>query len=96
MIKTKEELLSQIREVIGEDNNSDDVISLIENVTDTYADFEDKTRDDWRGKYEESERSWREKYISRFGEDAKEPEEKHSDPNENPVPKTFESLFKTE
>lgn len=93
MIKTKEELLSQVREVIGESIETDAGISLIENISDTYADFEDKEKEDWRTKYEEM----REKYTKRFFDsDGKEETPDPKDPNEKPKPKTFEELFKTE
>lgn len=57
---SKEELLTQVSAYAGE-RNDDATISLIENITDSFPDGED-----WKSKYEENDKMWREKYISRF------------------------------
>ena len=44
MIRTKDELISMISQRIGEDN-SDDAITLLEDISDTFTDFENKTAD---------------------------------------------------
>ena len=41
MIRTKDELISMISQRIGEDN-SDDAITLLEDISDTFTDFENK------------------------------------------------------
>lgn len=91
MIKSKEELLNQIREVIGENVESDAGIELIENVSDTYADLEDKNQDSWKEKYEDMKKKYTERF---FNSDGKDPEEKHTDPDEKPPVPKFEDLFK--
>ena len=96
MIKSREELLQQLRDALGENAESDQGITLIEDFTDTYTDIESRGGEDWKTKYEENDRDWRKKYIERFGQDAKEPEEKHKAPDAFPKAKTFEELFKTE
>ena len=66
-VRSKEELLNQINSIIGE--NSDDAISLIEDISDTIDDYETKVTGDgidWKTKYEENDRTWRDKYTSRF------------------------------
>ena len=93
MIKSKDELLTQIREALGENSETDAAISLYENVTDTYADFEDKASDTYREKYEDLKARYRERF---FQSDGKEPEEHHKDPTQPEAVRTFESLFKTE
>lgn len=65
MIKNKEELLSAFAELIGE-NNSDEVIAFLEDLTDTFDDFGERLSEDWKSKYEENDRDWREKYTKRF------------------------------
>ena len=67
MIRTKEELLDGIKELIGE-NEDDKSLSLLEDVTDTFDDFKTKTSDstDWKTKYEENDKEWRKKYRDRF------------------------------
>lgn len=60
---TRDELLGQLSSFIGE-NNSDEAISLMENVSDSFAENTDDT--DWKAKYDELDASWRKKYIERF------------------------------
>ena len=96
MIVTFNELLQQLNTLIG-DNTSDDTISLIENVTDTFNDLSIKaTNNDaeqWKNKYEENDKAWREKYKSRFMTGGTEPPEQ-PEPPETPKKRTFDSLFK--
>lgn len=95
-VKTREEIMEAIRKRIGEDT-SDEAISLLEDVTDTFADYETKVADktDWKAKYDEMDANWRKKYIDRFsgktGEEVKdEQEEQIKDDSE---PRTFDELF---
>lgn len=95
-VKTREEIMEAIRKRIGEDT-SDEAISLLEDVTDTFADYETKVADktDWKTKYDEMDASWRKKYMDRFsgktGEEVKdEQEEQIKDDSE---PRTFDELF---
>lgn len=64
---SKEEFLARIKERIGEDM-SDDTIKFVEDMSDTYDDMYERAngQDDWKRKYEENDKSWREKYSSRF------------------------------
>lgn len=64
-IISKEELLKKISERIGDDN-SDEALSLLEDVSDTIADFERRDSEDWKTKYEENDAEWRKKYRDRF------------------------------
>lgn len=67
-IKSKEEILEQINARIGEDN-SDEAITLIEDITDTLDDFETRANGDgvdWKSRYEENDKEWRNKYKERF------------------------------
>lgn len=67
-IKSKEEILEQINARIGEDN-SDEAIALIEDITDTLDDFETRANGDgvdWKSRYEENDKEWRNKYKERF------------------------------
>ena len=90
MIKSKEELIEEIRGVVGDDT-SDNVIALIENVSDTITELETTDGEEWKQKFEENDKMWREKYISRFTEGTTEPT---ADDEENE--KTFEDLFEEE
>lgn len=95
-VKTRDEIMEAIRKRIGEDT-SDEAISLLEDVTDTFEDYETKVADktDWKTKYDEMDASWRKKYMDRFsgktGEEVKdEQEEQIKDDSE---PRTFDELF---
>lgn len=96
MVKTKEEILEQIKTRFSEDT-SDEVLSFIEDVTDTITDLETRATDttDWKQKYEDNDRQWRERYKERFfsGESVEETEEESV---EQELPMTFEDLFKKE
>ena len=102
MIKTKEELMDAIKEVIG-DSEDDKALSLLEDVSDTLEDFKTKTSDttDWKTKYEENDKEWRKKYRDRFFNGSKDGEDDNLDPikkeeEEKPNPAesiTFNDLF---
>lgn len=66
-VKSKDDLLAIIKERIGE-GTSDEDISLIEDINDTYTDLETRISEagDWKAKYEENDASWRAKYKDRF------------------------------
>lgn len=71
-VRSKEELTSLVNEIVGE-NADDKVLSLLEDIADTYSDFETKIEsnnsqdnEDWKTKYEENDKMWRDKYKARF------------------------------
>lgn len=95
-VKTRDEIMEAIRKRIGEDT-SDEAIALLEDVTDTFTDYETRVADktDWKAKYDEMDANWRKKYMDRFsgktGEEVKkEQEEQIKDDSE---PRTFDELF---
>lgn len=96
MIKSKEEILTLLKDRIGEDT-SDEAIGFIEDVTDTFNDLEEKGKgqENWKEKYEENDKAWRQKYRDRFYSsvpDEPDPEE----PDEKPAKHRYEDLFKME
>ena len=104
MVKSKEELIEEIQGIVGDDKG-DNVIALIENVSDTITDLETNSDEDWKQKFEDNDKMWREKYISRFTDGATEPTEPGQKPPTEPVEpteptaeeeKTFEDLFEEE
>ena len=85
----RDALIQRITSVLS-DPESDDSLSLIEDVTDT---LDAGSSDDWKTKYEENDAAWRTRYKERF-ENAPVP------PGNEPIPpepgkekKTFEDLF---
>ena len=90
MKKSLEELLTNVKQMIGEDNTSDEALSLIEDLTDSYS----APTVDWEAKYNENDAMWRQKYRDRFFSDVPPEEQDYHEP-EKPVMKTkFEELFK--
>lgn len=91
-VRTTEEILEGIRTRVGESTEDTD-LEFLEDVTDTLSDLKNKTegQEDWKKKYEENDKQWREKYRDRFFEKKEEREEVKEDPE---APKTFEDLFK--
>lgn len=100
-VKTKEEILSLIKDHLGDDT-SDTALQLVEDINDT-LDSLDKPADseDWKTKYEQNDAEWRKKYRDRFfntgsteneHNEQSEPEE----PDEHEDPVTFDDLFKKE
>lgn len=65
MVKTKDEILSTLKEIVG-DSTDDKTITFIEDVTDTLTDFEGRISEDWKTKFDENDKMWREKYRARF------------------------------
>lgn len=96
MVRTKDELIKAVSEFIGE-NDADEAIAILEDVTDTLEDFEkraDGDGEDWKKKYEDNDKSWREKYRSRFVKSSVTDEDFVEDVDEDEEEiKTYEELF---
>ena len=99
MIKTKDEIINMISARIGEDN-SDEAIELLEDVTDTLNDYETRTADstNWKEKYETNDKEWREKYKERFmsGDPSKDDEFIEEEEKEKPKSYNYDDLFTNE
>ena len=65
MILTKDELMKKLSTIIG-DRNDDEAINFIEDVSDTVDSFSKTDDTDWKTKYEELDKTWRERYKERF------------------------------
>lgn len=86
MIVTTEQLLQQITDILG-DRTDDESLSLLENASDTLNQYTDA--ENWKQKYEDNDKEWRERYKKRFMGDDDEPP--IDDPDE--VMLTYEQLF---
>ena len=101
-VLTRDDYVSRIRGRLGDDLTDDD-ITLIEDMTDTYDDLSSKLSDntDWKAKYDELDKSWRKKYVDRFNgkveSDTDFIEYPTKDDNESiddyEFPKTYDDLF---
>lgn len=64
MVVSKDELIECVKNLVG-DNTSDDVITLLENLSDTLTNS-GEDNENWKKKYDELDANWRRKYIERF------------------------------
>lgn len=64
----KDALLERVRAYFA-DKTGDEEISILEDVSDTMEDYHTRATDpeDWKGKYEQNDREWRQRYMDRFG-----------------------------
>ena len=95
-VKNKDEILEAIKIRVG-DNTDDETISFLEDVSDTFTDLETRANgddEDWKTKYEENDKMWRERYTTRFFSKEPEPDPKPEPEPEPEVKKTFSDLFK--
>lgn len=79
-------LIQRIASVLS-DPESDDSLSLIEDVTDT---LEAGSSDDWKTKYEENDAAWRKRYKERF---LKKPDKEPEIEDIEEEKKTYDDLF---
>ena len=99
MIRSLEELLTAVKELVGEEAiQSDAGIALIEDITDTVTvepAQEESDGIDWQAEAERIDREWREKYTKRFftGADPEDPAEEETEEEKS---YTYEELFKEE
>ena len=67
MVKSKDEILASLQTRIGDDT-SDEAIALIEDISDSFDDLTTRIAEagDWKAKYEENDKHWRDVYKERF------------------------------
>lgn len=64
----RDDYFKRVNEIVG-DNTSDEALSFIEDMTETYDTLESRKKDneiDWEQKYKENDEAWRKKYRQRF------------------------------
>lgn len=90
---TKDDLIEKVRKYVG-DRTDDETIEIIEAISDS---IDSSDADEWRQKFEENDKMWRDKYISRFlekKEDELDTPTEHEE--EEKVYSSFEDLFEEE
>lgn len=90
---SKDELIEKVKKYVG-DRTDDETIEILEDISDS---IDSSDADEWKQKYEENDKMWRDKYISRFfekNEDELEPPAEHEE--EEKEYNSFEDLFKKE
>lgn len=91
---TRNELIEKVRKYVG-DRTDDETIEIIEDISDSIDSSDD---DDWKQKFEENDKMWRDKYISRFlekKEDELDTPTEHEEEEEKEY-NSFEDLFEEE
>lgn len=96
-VKSKQEILDEIGLLVGTET-SDEVLAVIEDVTDTIDDYERKLGDgtDWEAKYNDLDNEWREKYKARFFDaeaDAEGEAEAEAEAEDEDEILTYDDLF---
>lgn len=87
-VRTRDELITAVNTIIGE-TPDDNGLSLLEDISDTFASYDDT--EDWKTKYEENDAEWRKRYKERF-EGKKVIMEENEDDDKKEKTK-FEELF---
>lgn len=94
-VRTTQEIIDALKESFGE-SPDDTQLAMLEDVSDTFTDLNEKSGEDWKTKYEENDKAWRKRYTERFsGKVGSVPNPPEYD-IEPPKQLTYESLFKTE
>lgn len=99
-VRTRDEILAAIRSRLGDDT-SDDALTIIEDIDDTFKDCETRTGEDWKSKYDELDAQWRKRYRDRFFQKADNGEttpddvkdDNEEDLKEESEVKDFDELF---
>lgn len=103
MVRTKEEILEHIKSKIG-DSTEDNDLKMLEDISDTLDDLKSRVDEagDWKTKYEENDKAWKQKYRDRFfNTEAKEEIDEHEKEKEKemeidaPKKLSFDDLFTT-
>lgn len=90
---SKNELIEKVRKYVG-DRTDDETIEIIEDISDS---IDSSDADEWKQKFKENDKMWREKYISRFlekNEDELDTPTEHEE--EEKEYNSFEDLFEEE
>lgn len=90
---TKDELIEKVKKYVG-DRTDDETIEIIEDISDS---IDSSDADEWKQKYDENDKMWRDKYISRFlekKEDELDTPTEHEE--EEKEYNSFDDLFKEE
>lgn len=93
---SKDELIEKVRKYVG-DRNDDETIEIIEDISDS---IDSSDADDWKQKYEENDKMWRDKYIARFWDKKEEekitPSEHEEEEEGEKEYNSYDDLFEKE
>lgn len=90
---SRDELIEKVKKYVG-DRTDDETIEIIEDISDS---IDSSDADEWKKKFEENDKMWRDRYISRFVE---KKEDELDTPTEHEEEEkeynSFEDLFEEE
>lgn len=90
---SKDELIEKVKKYVG-DRTDDETIEIIEDISDS---IDSSDADEWKQKFEENDKMWRDKYISRFLEKKEDELDTPTEPEEGEkVYIYFDDLFEEE
>lgn len=90
---SKDELIEKVRKYVG-DRTDDETIEIIEDISDS---IDSSDADEWKKKFEENDKMWRDRYISRFVEKKEdEPDTPTEHEEEEKEYNSFDDLFEEE
>ena len=67
-VLTRDDFFDRVQKIVGTDT-SDDSLTFIEDMTDTYNNLDEKANGDgtdWEQRYKDLDEAWKEKYKKRF------------------------------
>ena len=93
-VLNREDFLARINERVGEDT-SDEALAFVADMTDTFSALETASADNtnWKQKYEDNDKEWRERYKARFFDGTATQGETPVRPVEEERSYTYENLF---
>lgn len=89
---SKDELIEKVKKYVG-DRTDDETIEIIEDITDS---IDTSDADEWKRKYEENDKMWRDKYVSRFFDKTEEDLETPTEHEEEKEYNSYGDLFEKE
>lgn len=96
-ILSRDDFFREIKSHIGDDS-SDESLTFLENITDTYNDLETRANGDgtdWKAEAQRIDNEWRAKYKERFFSGKVDDDDNDDKPKDDkPKKLTFENLFK--
>lgn len=94
-VRTTQEIIDALKSSFGE-TPDDTQLAMLEDVSDTFTDLNERSGEDWKTKYEENDKAWRKRYTDRFSGNDEPVSNQTEDDSDSPKSLTYESLFKTE
>lgn len=96
-VLNRDDFMTRINERVGDDN-SDEALAFIEDMTDTFdALSSSNNTEEWEKKYNELDKTWRDKYKARFMSSGTDPQtvidEQKEDIKDDGTKTTFDDLF---